>query len=1025
MDNLARLNELVTRWQELRLRGQPVTPEELCRDCPDLLTALQERLTTLSQRQQSLTTTLQQTVDWSASLHAATTEPEQKPEVFHAGQEPVPGFRLVRRLGEGGFGQVWEALAPGDLPVAMKLVRLGQSAAVEQRALAIIKAIRHPHLLATFGTWQNEGYLIIAMELADRTLSDRLDEVIAKGMQGIPHTELLRYFLDTAGALDYLNKPRHFLGGPKPVGIQHCDIKPHNLLLLGGGVKVADFGLVQVLEGQFAGGGMGLTPLYAPPERFEGKTSRHSDQYSLAVSYCHLRGGKMPFQGTFVDLYDAHRAKEPDLSMLPEEERPIVRQALAKDPAQRWPNCRAFVKALAAARGKARPDGGRPPPRMAPAPDTDLLMSMAPRPTPSSRASRDLASPAPTEETVSQVSLEAQLDDQLQEVESAPLALSVPRASPEKAPLPGAARPTRDIAWKSRQSAASPARRSILPWLALAALLFVGVGLTLYSMNWGLTGTSMDHARAGATRHVTETSVAQVRPTQVAAGARPAALPETMPHPMPPADLGGGRGFTARSVPSRTATSPFTAKGTRPQLPAGPVGTESQPPLPLGTSPQPVPPTLFPSPTTSAMPTRPAGPISTGDAQAAYFLDSILFVVGSLAGFLFLLTLMLFIWRRRRQAPVSPDAFPPLLEVAAPAELEELTPGPVGAPGESAAPAQPLPHFDFLAAESTPGRSRAERLPRHDREPSPGASEAPAAAPFAGHTEGVWSLAFTADGRLISGSLDGTLGIWTYPDGQEEYRLTGHEEGVTCVVPYGESLVFSGSLDGTVRLWNADTHHEIRVLRGHTQGVLGIALAANGKMLASCSLDGSVLLWETTSGREPRGLTGTGLPVWDVAFSPDGQFLAVGSGPQRERGESTALEEVRLVLWDVHTGEEVRRFTGHTQAVRCVAFAPDGQLLASGSADGTVRLWEVATGSEVACLVGHSDWVRCLAFSPDGKLLLSGSDDETVRLWSVPNRAELDCFLGHDWSVTAVTFTPSGREAVSGSDDQTIRRWNW
>jgi serine/threonine protein kinase len=265
------------------------------------------------------------------------------------GWEPIPGYRLVARLGKGGFGEVWKALGPGDIELAMKFVALDHPAGeAEQLALDKIKNTRHTNLLVLFGFWHIERFLVIAMELADRTLLERLHEVVAQGQPGIPRRELLRYARDTAAVLDYLNKPRHFLGGKRPVGIQHCDIKPQNLLLLGDGVKVGDFGLAQLLGGFLGPGHRGMTPAYAAPECFLGQVSRHSDQYSLAVAYCQLRAGQLPFTAkTAAEFERAHLHNAANLAMLPEAEREPVARALAKQPQARWPNCRSFVKALA------------------------------------------------------------------------------------------------------------------------------------------------------------------------------------------------------------------------------------------------------------------------------------------------------------------------------------------------------------------------------------------------------------------------------------------------------------------------------------------------------------------------------------------------------------------------------------------------------------------------------------------------------------------------------------------------------
>jgi len=82
--------------------------------------------------------------------------------------------------------------------------------------------------------------------------------------------------------------------------------------------------------------------------------------------------------------------------------------------------------------------------------------------------------------------------------------------------------------------------------------------------------------------------------------------------------------------------------------------------------------------------------------------------------------------------------------------------------------------------------------------------------------------------------------------------------------------------------------------------------------------------------------------------------------------------------WD----SRLQKLEGHTSWVNSVAFSPDGQLLASGSGDETVRLWNPATGEQLQKLEGHTDSVKSVAFSPDGQLLASGSGDETVRLWN-------------------------------------------
>jgi serine/threonine protein kinase len=296
--------------------------------------------------------------------------------VLAEGQMPVDGYALEERLGRGGFGEVWRAQGPGGFKVAMKFIVLeGRSGRLEKRSLELMKQIQHPHLLAMFGAWEKDGTLIIAMELGRCTLLQRLNEAVRQGWLGIPPTELLEYMRDAARGIDYLNEPVHKLGDGPPQGIQHRDIKPQNLLLVGSGLKVADFGLARLLEQSVMEVSNSMTPAYAAPEQFNNQASRWSDQYSLAITYCHLRANALPFAGNAHQIVAGHLTQPPNLTMLPDPERPVVARALAKEPARRWPNCRAFVDALGEViQGDARkkpaadPIPGKPVPKTVDAP---------------------------------------------------------------------------------------------------------------------------------------------------------------------------------------------------------------------------------------------------------------------------------------------------------------------------------------------------------------------------------------------------------------------------------------------------------------------------------------------------------------------------------------------------------------------------------------------------------------------------------------------------------------------------------
>ena len=262
------------------------------------------------------------------------------PAPLQIGTAPYPGYHLRRPLGSGGFGEVWKAETDDGRELALKFLPCdgGRLAARELRSLQAICQLQHPHLIRIERVWCWEGYVVIAMERADGSLLDLYNVYQAHFGTPITPEHACLLLSEAAEALDFLNTRQHMIDG-RCVAFQHCDIKPSNLLLFGETLKVADFSLSSALASRLETRCRAGTLDYCAPEVFQGQLSSQTDQYALAVTYCAVRGGRLPFADTPTTFRGPYTRPAPDLSMLLPTERPILARAFHPVPQSRWPTC--------------------------------------------------------------------------------------------------------------------------------------------------------------------------------------------------------------------------------------------------------------------------------------------------------------------------------------------------------------------------------------------------------------------------------------------------------------------------------------------------------------------------------------------------------------------------------------------------------------------------------------------------------------------------------------------------------------
>lgn len=232
----------------------------------------------------------------------------------------------------------------------------------------------------------------------------------------------------------------------------------------------------------------------------------------------------------------------------------------------------------------------------------------------------------------------------------------------------------------------------------------------------------------------------------------------------------------------------------------------------------------------------------------------------------------------------------------------------------------------------------------------------------------------------------------------------------------------------------SETDQSPQTFKGHTDRVNSVAFSPDGKMLVGGSEDNTVRLWEVATGKLLRTISHNG-KVRSVAFSPDGKILASGSGPpaaNEKKGKGDGPGAVQL--WNSQTGQLIRTMRSRW-VVWCIAFSPDGKILAGGTGSlagvrGETILWSVRTGQLIKTL-RPSRGVSDVEFSPDGKILASGNgyDDSEkyagdVKLWNV-RTGRLKRVLRADdcYPVDSVAIASNGQILASGTVGN-VRLWN-
>jgi WD40 repeat protein len=304
-----------------------------------------------------------------------------------------------------------------------------------------------------------------------------------------------------------------------------------------------------------------------------------------------------------------------------------------------------------------------------------------------------------------------------------------------------------------------------------------------------------------------------------------------------------------------------------------------------------------------------------------------------------------------------------------------------------------------------------------------------------GHTNWIWSLAFSPDGRLLaSASQDRAVRVWDVVTGSCLHTLTVDSYQVLALAfhPDGRTIA-SGHGNGVMRLWDAATGELLHTVAAHPRHIGSMRFSHDGRSIVTGSDDTTVKIWLLDAARVPtlqHTLTAHTKRVWSVRLSPDDRFLATGSSDGTIR------------LWALATRTVVDIFPVYPNWMFSMDFSPDGRMLAAGNRHKEIKIWDVSpdrlanavampeppadltTKVAIATLSGHEGLASTCKFSPDGQLLATGSSDRSVRLWDTRSWHELSLWQGFSNTVASVIFAPNGDRLAAANQDSTICIWD-
>lgn len=366
-----------------------------------------------------------------------------------------------------------------------------------------------------------------------------------------------------------------------------------------------------------------------------------------------------------------------------------------------------------------------------------------------------------------------------------------------------------------------------------------------------------------------------------------------------------------------------------------------------------------------------------------------------------------------------------------------------------------------------------------------------------GHTGSIHGVAITADGkRIVTASWDKTARVWDSRTGKVLHRLEGHANYVDCIAISADGSRIATGSSAQTRIWDGYSGKELFELNGHTGYLCAVAISDDGTRIATAGWDRTARIWNARSSASLPELRLDSVRMGSVAVSHDASRIVTGSDDMiariwdsrsgicltELRGHRASISAVAISadgsrvatsafdhsirIWDGRDGVSLLEIRRHTGPVTALAISGDGRRVVSGSADRTAWLWNAETGKAICQLRGHTGWVSGAAISNDGSRIATACEDKTARvfdastgecllelkrphdgvrgvainadgsrvvtacwntaarLWDTRTGKHLMEFKRHTRDVNAAAITDDGSRVITGSEDATMRIWD-